>query len=286
MITPLPSAIATIAKPAMGNWFPASLSIRSNFGTAGGKHTVVDVSPVMKRAAPGLDNPVRQTLKSIICESDPSIGVIGWEIQQNGLKYGVCIKDNLNNDVFNIGVEIPHGQPYLHRSPTMSVAEKAHVVALIQQTMKDRQPDASRFLLWNFEQLERACSNPATGIVSAGAPNQRLLANAKLYKHFGLSFPDDSRPLEKPDTVLLALECSVGNRYMLIDCSRVFPVFLVGNANMPAGPLLCMERSEAAQTLELAKTLAKTEPDYRLDIVWKRLETAVARHGLTRTPAP
>lgn len=274
------------AKSAAGGLLPTSLSAAPGFARAGARSALVDVSGVISRPAPGLDNPVRGTLQSVVCQSDPSVGVIGWEIRQHGLKYGVCIKDDYNNDVFNIGVEIPHGQPYLHRSPVMSIAEKAHAVALIAQTLKDRQPDTFRFLLWSFDQLERACSNPAAGIVTTGTPTQRLLVNAKLYKHFGLGFPDDSHPVEKPDTVLLALECSVGQKYMLADCSRAFPAFLVGNANTPAGPMQYMERSEAAQTLELFKALAKTEPDHRLAPVWPRLEMAVGLHGLTRIPAP
>ena len=71
-----------------------------------------------------------------------------------------------------------------------------------------------------------------------------------------------------------------GHKYTLIDCSRTFPLFLVGFANTPAGPLQCMERSEAELTLVLAKDLAKAESDYRLNAVWPRLERAVndARH--------
>ncbi len=266
--------------------FPATLSLAHNFLQAGAKPVVRDVSAIMNRPAPHLDNQVRQTLQSITCQSDPSVGIIGWEIRQNGLRYGVCIKDDLNNDVFNIGVETPHEQPFLRRATTMSIAEKAHAVALVRQTLMEREPDRFRFLRWNFEQLEKACSNPATGVVVTSAPAQRLLANAKLYSHFGLSFPDDANYADKPESVLLALEWSQGQKYTLIDCTRVFPLFLVGNANNPAGPLECMERSEAQMTLILAKDLARSAGEPRLHAIWSRLEASVERHGSSRRPAP
>lgn len=251
------------------------------------RRQAVDLSSIMNRAAAGLDNLVRASLTTEDCESDTSVGTVGWTIQQNGLRYAMQIKDENNNDVYNFGVEVPYGQPYLHRLQRMCVAEKAHVLALIRQTIKSSNPNAHDMLLRTFNELEIAACNPATGVVTTGPVESRRLM--KMTVHPGLSFPEDSNCTDLPDPAIMAIEWDVRGDHNLIDCSGTWPVFLVGSSGVN-GTHMQMTKDEAANAIKHAKTLANADSDLQrlagISGLWARLEIAAERHGLKRMPAP
>lgn len=266
--------------------------LRSSIGSSFFKHSRVqfpDLDSVRQRPAVGLDSAVRCSFAeqtSVV----PNVGVTGWSFVQNGLNYACRIKDDDNNDVYGFGVGFPEGKPYLHRFKQMCIAEKAHVLSVVEQLMSCNKRQQHLRALY---ELEKACFDPSSGIVqkgSAGAHRKPALPVGQVTGYCGLVFADDSDFLKPAEPTMLALEWEKGGRLYFIDCSSIIPSYQFGYAANPNLQRVNMNRSEAKEAVKYARAMLEVSDKEQARIcrvtnLWERLEAMAEWLPVVREPS-
>lgn len=264
---------------------------RPSIGSGFHKHARVqypDLGEIRRRPAAGLSFEVRESFTEEIITED-AVGVVGWGFTQNGLNYACRIKDERNNDVYGFAVEVPKGQPYLHRSPNMCIAEKAHVIAMVEQILS---ADKKQQYLNAFYELEKKCFDPASGLVKEGPPTvpKSLFSKGHLTGYCGLVFANDADFLKPAEPAVLALEWEMDGKKYFIDCSGPIPSFKMGYVSNPRNaPMYNMTRSEAKDAVAYAQAKINMT-DVQLSRLcgitglWSRLEVTAERLSMVRQP--
>jgi hypothetical protein len=266
---------------------------RPTIGSSFHKHSRVqypDLGEVRRRPAAGLGFDVRNSFAEEIVTED-GVGVVGWSFSQNGLNYACQIKDENNNDVYGFGVEVPKGQPYLHPSPQMGIAERAHVIAMIEQMLS---PDKRQQHRNAFHELEMKCFDPtpSSGIVREAplATPKNFVSKGHLTGYCGLVFANDADFLKPAEPAVLALEWEMDGKKYFIDCSGAIPRFKMGYASNPHNaPMYNMTRSEAKNAVDYARAKINMT-DVQLSRIcgitglWSRLEVTADWLSMVRQP--
>lgn len=248
-----------------------------NAGQARSANSIPNIEKLLDRTPAGLSFSVIASFEAHRSETNPEYGVVGWSFSQNGLNYACCIRDDSYQDVYNFAVEVPQGQPYLHRAKSMSVAEKIHTLSTVQKLMG---PDGVAGLRSPLYELEKACFQPTTGLVVPSATlSYRLLADRKVIVHAGLNFPENDHYASLPEPTVLALEWVQGRKRHLIDCSRHIPLFLTGVAHDQMQDMMFMTRTEALKATKFAKASLRDENPEMSRLceflaLWRRLDNA------------
>lgn len=263
-------------------------SLGHNFKKAAQKIDV-DLDALMARPAVGMTQSVRNSFEVHMGDAAQSIGTIGFSFRQNGVHYGCCFKDNNGNDIYDFGVEVPKGRPYLHRLDHMCITEKLHILNVARDLMD---PHLKSQLLYPLHQMGLACFNPSIGhVVSSPSFSQTSFVLNNIVGHVGLDFPEDDLFEERPEVTVLALEYTKSKNRVLIDCSEIIPRFLVTEAQNPWGRQMNMSCSEAEKAVEHCRAKT-TQYDRELAFLcsslrlWDRLESLATWLPDYRTPAP
>jgi hypothetical protein len=224
-----------------------------------------DLDHVRQRPAAGLSHAVRNSCEAAISPVQ-AVGVVGWTFVQNGLNYACQIKDDDGKEVYRFAVEVPNGQEYLHRSKELSIAEKAHMLATIEQSLPDH---ISKQHLNDFFELEKACFVPSLGVVISGptTPRKILTPQGHVTGYCGLKFANDEismalleskKPLQLPEPAILFLEWDNNGKTYSIDCSEMLPKFQMGYTNHPNMIKMNMSKAEAIAAVSYARTKINT----------------------------
>lgn len=221
-----------------------------------------DLKSTRDRPAAGLDHEVLASFREEISPNRAdAVGVIGWTFTQNDLTYACRIKDDNNNDVYGFGLEIPRGQEYLHPSHNLSIAEKAHILMVIEQSLSADKRSQHRHA---FFELEKACFQESLGIVTKipRFPNFGFTPQGYVKAYCGLTFTHDQDSLASlrnkeaiapPEPAVLCLEWDRDGKTYTIDCSHAIPRFQIGYAANPNVSKLNMTRAEAKEAVHYAR---------------------------------
>lgn len=270
---------------------------RPSIGSGFHKHARIqypDLGEVRRRPAAGLSFEVRESFTEEIITED-AVGVVGWSFTQNGLNYACRIKDEKNNDVYGFAVEVPKGQPYLHRSPNMCIAEKAHVIAMVEQMLSADKADKKAQHRSAFNELEKKCfdQSPQSGLVKEGPPAvpKNLFSKGHLTGYCGLVFANDADFLKPAEPAVLALEWEMDGKKYFIDCSEAIPKFKMGYVTNPRNaPMYNMTRSEAKNAVDYVRAKINMT-DVELSRIcgvtglWSRLEVTAEFLSMVRQPS-
>lgn len=244
----------------------SSLRVASKYNKHSKEEAVVypyhDLNNVRNRPAAGLSYSVRNSFQTErIVES--GIGVVGWNFIQNGLIYTCRIKDENNNDVYSFGIKVPKGQEYLRRSSTskLSIAEKAHILTIVEQCMSDNEKVQHRAALFH---LEEACFDTRLGVSEEGpkANQTAPVLPGFIVGYCGFSFANDKVSLETlinekslkfPEPQVLFLEWDIDGKSYSIDCSDRIPRFQIGYVANPNTGTINMTQLEAKSAIAYAR---------------------------------
>lgn len=249
----------------------------------------LDLGVVRQRPAAGLSFDVRNSFNEEIITKD-CVGVVGWSFTQNGLNYACRIKDENNNDVYGFSLEVPKGQPYLHRSPQMGIAEKAHIIAMVEQILSADKRTQHRHA---FNELEQKCFDPTSGIVkeSSQAIPKKPFSKGYLTGYCGLVFANDADFLKPAEPAVLALEWEMDGKKYFVDCSETIPKFKMGYVSNPNNaPMYNMIQSEAKNAVDYVRAKINMT-DVQLSRIcgitglWSRLEVTAERLSMVRQPS-
>lgn len=266
---------------------PHSSSIATGFSKKA-RVQYPDLDEVRQRPAIGLNMDVFKSFREELAE-DESVGVIGWSFKQGGLNYVCRIKDEDNSDVYGFGIEMPIDQPYLHRAPSVCIAEKAHMLAVVEQCMS---PDKRKQHARALYELEKSCFDENSGVLVHGqrAIHKSFFPTSDVKGYCGLAFPDDMDFLEPAFEKVLALTWDKEDKSYAIDCSDMIPRFQIGYLANPNMPMQTMSRSEAKDALNYVRNkIDMTDHQlFRLCALtglWNRLDIMSDRLSVFRQPA-